>query len=160
MSNKLYYTYDYIHNICRTKTTQIKSEFKPDIILAIGGGGSIPARIMRTDLKLPIYVVTFSTYDENDKPLDTPNVIQWMNFPKFKDKKILIVDEVDDTRKTLFFLVDKLINKEQIKKENLGVFVIHNKNKAKFLSKKNLNVSYYLSGEDVDDKWIVYPWEQ
>lgn len=159
MANKVYYSYDCIHDLCCAKTSKIKSEFNPDLILAIGGGGLIPARIMRTELKVPIYVVSFKTYDD-DKQLDTLEVNQWMDFSQFKNKKILIVNEVDDTRKTLFYLVDKLSNEEKIKKENLGVFVVHNKDKKKFLSNKNLDVLYYLSGEDVEDKWIVYPWEQ
>ena len=105
------------------KTAEIKSDFNPDLILAIGGGGLIPARIMRSDLKLPIYVVTFSTYDEEDKPLDVPRLIQWMDFSQFKSKKIWIVDEVDDTRKTLLYLVNKLVNEEGLKKEQLGVLL-------------------------------------
>ena len=159
MSTKQYYSYCNIHDLCRKKTTEIKSDFNPDLILAIGGGGLIPARIMRSDLKLPIYVVTFSTYDDEDKPLDVPRVIQWMDFSQLKGKKILIVDEVDDTRKTLLYLVNKLVNEEDLKKEHLGVFVVHNKIKEKYLSNQGLDVSYYLSGEDVEDKWIVYPWE-
>jgi len=126
--------------------------------LAIGGGGLIPARMMRNDIKVPIYVVSISTYDENNKAIDNPRIVQWMDFSKLKDKKILIVDEVDDTRKTLKFLLNKLKN-EGLKRENLGIFVIHNKLKKKDIDMYYLNISYYHSGEDVKDKWIVYPWD-
>lgn len=159
MTSKLYYSYDDIHELCCTKTEQIKSEFNPDLILAIGGGGLIPARIMRTNMNIPIYVVSFTSYDENNNQLDTLKTIQWMDFSQIKDKKILIVDEVDDTRKTLSYIVDKLVTEENINKANLGIFVVHNKIKEKILPNKDLNVSYYLSGENVEDLWIVYPWD-
>lgn len=135
----------------------IKKDFDPDLILAIGGGGLIPARMMRTHLKVPIYVVSVSTYKEC-KQLDTPQVIQWTDFSQIKNKKILIIDEVDDTRKTLFYIIDKLKNEENIIKTNLGVFVIHNKIKIKSEPDRNLDINYYKSAEEVNDKWIVYPW--
>ena len=156
---KLYYSYDDIDKLCCKKTKEIKSEFNPDLILAIGGGGLIPARMMRSDLKIPIYVVSLTSYDENDKKLDTLKTIQWMDFSQIKDKRILIVDEVDDTRKTLKYLIDKLINEEKLHSENLGIFVLHNKKKDKQITLNNLNISYYISGKIVEDKWIVYPWE-
>ena len=37
-TNKIYYTYDQIHNIVAKMIPAIK-KFKPDVILAIGGGG-------------------------------------------------------------------------------------------------------------------------
>jgi hypoxanthine phosphoribosyltransferase len=156
---KQYYSYDDIHKLCCGKTQQIKSEFNPNLILAIGGGGLIPARMMRSDLKVPIYVVSLTSYDEDDKQLDTFKIIQWMDFSQIKDKRILIVDEVDDTRKTLSYIVDKLVTEENIDKSKLGVFVVHNKLKQKNSVNENLDVSYYLAGEEVEDNWIVYPWE-
>jgi len=156
---KVYYTYDKIDSSCKTSAKYIGESFKPDIILAIGGGGLIPARMMRGRLNKPIYVVSLSTYDENDNPIEEPRIVQWMDFSNFKDKRILIVDEVDDTRKTLQFLLDKLVNGEGIAKTNIGIFVIHNKVKEKVLSDKDLDIYYYHSSEEVDDKWIVYPWD-
>ena len=50
-------------------------------------------------------------------------------------------------------------NEENINKTNLGIFVVHNKIKPKALVNENLDIAYYLAGEDVEDNWIVYPWE-
>jgi len=155
---KYFFSYDQIDALCRKSANIIKYSFEPDIILAVGGGGLIPARIMRTVINKPVFVISLSTYDENDTPIDEPRVVQWMDLSNFKDKKILIVDEVDDTRKTLDFLIDKLKNDGLIA-ENLGVFVIHNKHKPKLISNEDLQVSYYHAGRDVEDKWIVYPWD-
>ena len=106
---KVYYTYDEIDFSCRTSAKYISESFKPDIILAIGGGGLIPARIMRSVINKPIYVVSISTYDNDDNPIPNPRIKQWMDFSDIKDKRILIVDEVDDTRKTLNFLFATLL---------------------------------------------------
>lgn len=158
-TSKVYYTYNKIDHTCRSSASFIKRSFNPDVILAIGGGGLIPARILRTDLNVPIYVVSLSTYCEDNTPIKIPRVVQWMDFADLRGKKILIVDEVDDTRKTLGFLTDKLVNEEGILKKNLGVFVIHNKIKKKQVDLSNLNIHYYTPGEEVEDKWIVYPWD-
>ena len=159
MGDKLHYSYNDIHNICVEKANIIKKEFAPDIILAIGGGGLIPARIMRSVLDIPIYVVSLSTYDETNNPINEPIIVQWMDFSKLRNKKILVVDEVDDTRKTIEFLVNKLANNEEISEENLGIFVLHNKKKDKVIGINNLSISYYNYGEMVENKWIVYPWD-
>ena len=156
---KIHYTYNQIHINCIQSAEIIKKSFKPDVILAIGGGGLIPARMLRGKLDIPIYVVSLTTYDQNNSPIDTPQVVQWMDFTNLRNKRILIVDEVDDTRKTLKFLTDKLVNEEGLNKDNLGVFVIHNKIKQKQVSLEDLNVYYYHHGIVIEDKWIVYPWE-
>jgi hypoxanthine phosphoribosyltransferase len=156
---KIHYTYDQIHTNCVHSADIIKKSFNPEVILAIGGGGLIPARMIRSKIDLPIYVVSLSTYDENNTPVDTPRIVQWMDFTALRNKRILIVDEVDDTRKTLGFLTNKLVNEEGINKANLGVFVIHNKMKQKHTSLEELNVYYYHPGIMIEDKWIVYPWE-
>ena len=159
MVDKIKYSYYEIHQLCMNNGPKLKRDFKPDVILAIGGGGLIPARILRNSLNVPIYVVSLSTYDEENNPIDVPRVIQWMDFSELKNKKILIVDEVDDTRKTLEFVINKLTIEEKINDLNLGVFVLHNKLKSKTINRHDLNISYYCSGQNVDDIWIVYPWD-
>lgn len=50
---KSYVSYDQIHILCQRAGEKILKEFPPDLVIAIGGGGFIPARIMRTFLKVP-----------------------------------------------------------------------------------------------------------
>lgn len=159
MVDKLYYRYDQLHDLCKNSSNQLINDFNPDVILAIGGGGLIPARMLRSKLKIPIYVVSLSVYDDEDNSLNEPKIVQWMDFESIRNKRILIVDEVDDTRKTLKYLFNKLVNEEQINRENLGIFVLHNKLKVKEIDLNDLDVGYYNSGENVEDLWIVYPWD-
>ena len=153
-TNKLYYTYNDIHNLVVDLSNKIlNSDFKPDYILAIGGGGYIPGRILRTFLKIPIVSVTINFYDSNNNIKNFPNVIQWIENFELENKNILIVDEIDDTRRTLKYIVSRL-KKQNMK--NLGVAVNHNKIKKKEIV---FNDIPYFSALDIEDKWVVYPWD-
>ena len=150
MSDKIYFNYQEIDRYCRDIAKNAKTDFNPDLILAIGGGGLIPARIMRTILNIPIYVVTLNYYDDNDKIMSEPKVIQWIDNSILKNKKVLIVDEINDTGKTLEYVISNIDSYSK-----LGVAVIHDKVKCK----KKLNVDYSVQGGMVKDKWVVYPWD-
>lgn len=62
-----------IHKLAQSIAEQVKeSGFSPDVIVAIGTGGFIPARILRTYLGKPILAVGIAYYDLNDRPMDYP----------------------------------------------------------------------------------------
>ena len=149
--DKIYYSYDDISKLIKTKIKKI-IDFNPDYIIAIGGGGLIPARIIRNYIDRHIYVVTLSSYD-NEEQKTNIDVIQWIDLD-LKDKKVLIIDEIDDTRKTLHFCIQrlKLVNNAN----NIGVFVLQNKIKNKVGDISDIT---YMSCEDIKDKWVVYPWD-
>lgn len=122
---KQYISYNNVHQLCQITAKKIKN-FKPDLIIAIGGGGFIPARILRTFLKEPgvptirIFAIILSLYedinttvgDEAEKIGVKINRIQWIDYEQCKldlvDKNVLIVDEVDDTRTTLHYALHEL----------------------------------------------------
>jgi uncharacterized protein len=47
MVEKRYVTYNQVHNQCRRWSKKILEDFKPNLMIAIGGGGYVPARILR-----------------------------------------------------------------------------------------------------------------
>jgi uncharacterized protein len=153
---KYYLTYDKIHSLIANKADEMK-KFKPDYIIGIAGGGSIPARIVRTFVGVPLLGIGISLYDDSDNLKTEPEKIQWFdqkNLEKIKGKRILLVDEIDDTRTTLSYCVDQLWD---CGVEDIQVFVIGNKNKPKKPLK--LKEERYLAGEEIEDVWVVYPWE-
>ena len=154
---KYIYTYNEIHNLLFNLVPKI-NKYKPDIIIAIAGGGLIPARILRTFLNLPLYIISVKHYynDLNncDKRYENINVVQWCK-QDFTNKKILLVDEVDDTRKTLDFCTKKL--KKDNNPKSIAVCVIHNKKKEK-IGKFHNDIKYF-SALEVGDEWIEYPWD-
>ncbi|MDZ7793963.1 MAG: phosphoribosyltransferase family protein [Spirochaetia bacterium] len=82
----------------RSLSQQIKSSgYDPQLIVAIGTGGFIPARILKTFIEKPVYTVGISYYDRENNPKDAPQKIQWIDEieQKLEGKKILLVDELN-----------------------------------------------------------------
>lgn len=44
---KLALTVQQVHKLCQTSAESILKEFHPNLMIAIGGGGYVPARILR-----------------------------------------------------------------------------------------------------------------
>jgi len=155
---KRYFTYEEIHRTAKLMAERVTAEgFDPDVIVAIGTGGFIPARIIRTFLGKPILAVGIAYYDANDKPTEFPRKVQWIEEAerKLAGKKILLVDEVDDSRSTLEYCVRELMTHHP---SEIAVTVLHNKDKPK-RGAIPAEVSHYIVGEELDDVWIVYPWD-
>ena len=120
-------------------------------MIAIGGGGYVPARILRSFLKqpgtpnIPMQGIGLSLYEDlgRDDPEEAPGTkvtrTQWLDLSSLEmtnliGKNILIVDEVDDTRTTLEYAVREL--EKDVKevtqklgrtgeKTNFYIFVLH-----------------------------------
>ncbi|KAG7348968.1 phosphoribosyltransferase [Nitzschia inconspicua] len=159
---KVYYSYADIHESVSRLVPTLREEFQPDVMIAIGGGGFIPARMLRTELKAPILAISLELYDDATNTIRPKGVVchQWFDENSEPGKlvqggNVLIIDEVDDTRTTLQYAVELLLEKCQPKR--VGVCVVHNKNKPKkgILSK---DVAYYAA-EEVEDHWLCYPWD-
>lgn len=157
-TDRIYFSYNDIHRTIRVLAEMIEeSGYKADVIVAIGAGGFIPARILRTYIQLPILTVGLSYYDQNNNPQDFPRKIQWIDEVEHKltGRKILLVDEVDDSRVTLEYCLRELMRHEP---DEIAVAVLHNKRKEKrgVIPDK---VSHYFTGLELEDRWICYPWD-
>ncbi|KOG98712.1 xanthine phosphoribosyltransferase [Saccharomyces eubayanus] len=187
---RMYISYNNIHKLCQKVAKHILARNeRPDIIIAITGGGMIPARIIRSFLKvkgqknIPIQAIGLSLYEDlglkNSVETIGKEVIrtQWLDFGALNQhfdsligKKILIVDEVDDTRTTLHYAVSEL-EKEVVEQQNLlnrinedtvfSIFVLHNKDKPKKadLPDSMINSGRYIAAQTVPDMWLCYPWD-
>ena len=155
---KIYLSYNQIHKTVQRLSEEIKSTgYDPDVIVAIGTGGFIPARMLKTYINRPIYTVGISYYDENNKPKDAPEKVQWIDEVenKLEGRKILLVDEVDDSRITLEYCLRELLSH---KPAEIAVAVLHNKDKLKGGVIPD-EVLHYFVGDELDDLWICYPWD-
>jgi hypothetical protein len=155
---KIFFTYNQIHTTIKTLAEDIaRSGYDPDIIVAIGTGGFIPARMLKTFLPRPILTVGLSYYDSNNQPKDSIQKIQWIDEveQKLEGKKILLVDEVDDSRFTLEYCLRELLAHRPAA---MAVAVLHNKLKPKRGSIPT-EITHYFRGKDLDDLWICYPWD-
>jgi hypoxanthine phosphoribosyltransferase len=186
MVEKIYVTYNQVHKQCQDAAEKILNDFKPNLMVAIGGGGYVPARILRSFLKrpgtpnIPIQAIGLSLYealgtDEVEIPGTKVTRTQWLDLTSLHmgnliGKNILIVDEVDDTRTTLEYAVRELQKDvaeqaakdgRQAEKTTFSVFVLHNKDKPKKgkLPDDMITEGRYLAAKTVGDVWINYPWE-
>ncbi|KAJ5338741.1 hypothetical protein N7541_010705 [Penicillium brevicompactum] len=188
MSQKFYVTYNQqVHKLCQTSAEEILKEFHPNLMIAIGGGGYVPARILRSFLKrsgdpnIPIQAIGLSLYedlgrgDAEEVPGTKVTRTQWLDMSSLEmanliGKNILIVDEVDDTRTTLEYAVRELQKDVELAQKQLGregektnffVFVLHNKDKPKkgVLPADMMDSGRYHASVTTKDVWICYPWE-
>jgi uncharacterized protein len=155
---KLFVKYAEVHRLVRKAAADIEaSGWEPDLIVAIASGGFIPARIFKTYLKKNIYVVGLQRYFDDSSPIPVPMKVQWIDEveKKLSGKKILLVDEVDDTRVTLAYCIGELLKNHPAE---IRVAVLHQKEKPKQASfPPAMKVIY--EGTKVPDIWIKYPWD-
>ena len=140
-----------VHKLCQASAERILNDFQPNLMIAIGGGGYVPARILRSFLKrtgspnIPIQAIGLSLYESlpNSGPIEAPGTkvtrTQWLDLSSLEmadlvGKNILIVDEVDDTRTTLEYAVRELEKDVEAARQKLGregektkfsIFVLH-----------------------------------
>jgi len=154
---KLFVTYEDIHKHCAKLAADIGADdWEPEVIVAIASGGFIPARILKTYLKKNIYVVGLQRYDDEHAVRAVPLKIQWIDEveKKLSGRKVLLVDEVDDTRVTLAFCLNELFRHHPTE---IRVAVLHQKKKPKEAVFPP-GVTVYQAVE-IDDVWIKYPWD-
>ncbi|KAJ1823587.1 hypoxanthine-guanine phosphoribosyltransferase [Coemansia sp. S610] len=191
--SKLHISYNQIHQLIdyAVKRFRLGDDYSPDLMIAIGGGGFIPARILRSFLKakngrnIPIQAIGLSLYEElpnagqNGVP-EVPGVqvtkTQWLNFGgadslvSLLGRKILIVDEVDDSRKTLVYAVAELlkdIRAQEIQagmnpgesNTEIGIFVVYNKDKPKAEELPESVMRHYYPAATTPDRWLFFPWD-
>jgi len=157
MGEKLFVTYEDVHRHCAKLAADIAADrWSPDVIVAIASGGFIPARILKTYLKKNIYVVGLQRYDDEHAVRAVPLKIQWIDEveKKLAGRKVLLVDEVDDTRVTLSFCLTELFRHAPAE---IRVAVLHQKRKPKEASFP-AGVKIYEASV-IDDLWIKYPWD-
>ncbi|KAL6409308.1 hypothetical protein AUP68_05680 [Ilyonectria robusta] len=186
MPEKLYVTYNDVHRLCQQSAGKLLADFQPQLMIAIGGGGYVPARILRSFLKqpgspnIPIQAIGLSLYeslgnDEVEEPGTKVTRTQWLDLTALGEmenlvgKRILIVDEVDDTRTTLEYAVKELEKDVEAARLRMGgdapktqfsIFVLHNKDKPKKGTLPHDMLSNgYQAAQTVQDVWICYPWE-
>jgi len=175
-------TYNEIHTIIGKKAPEIAA-WKPDLFVAIGGGGFFPARVLRTFVKHPvtgknisIQAIGLSLYEEVagvSSELVGKEVVrtQWLGPESgiLLGRRVLVIDEVDDSRTTLAYAIAELQqdverqlqalpeSEREAKRTKFAVFVVHNKAKPK-AAQLPADIPYF-AGEEVEDVWFDYPWE-
>lgn len=142
-------TWDEIYELLLNLADKIKqSGFEPDVIVGVSRGGWPPARIISDLLENPkLANVTAEFYVGVAETKGEPTITQPVSAP-VKDKKVLIVDDVADTGKSLRLVRSHL---EEKGATEVRIITIYHKPWSV------LGPDYY---ERETSSWIVFPWER
>ncbi len=141
-------SWNQIYDLCLKISNSIKkSGFRPDAIVAIGRGGWVPGRLISDFLGIrELYSVKAEYWDVAQTKGDAI-ITQPIN-TEIKGKKILVVDDVADTGKTLNVVISHLRKTGAVE---IRTAVLQYKKTSKF--------SPDYSGEILKKwVWVVYPW--
>ncbi len=141
-------SWNQIYDLCLKISKSIKkSGFKPDVIVAIGRGGWIPGRIISDFLGIRELYSVKAEYWDVVQTKDEAIITQPINV-EIEGKKVLVVDDVADTGKTLNVVISHL---KKTGASEIRTVVLQYKKTSKF--------SPDYSGEVLKKwVWVVYPW--
>jgi hypoxanthine phosphoribosyltransferase len=122
-----------------------------DVMLVITRGGMVPACIISERLNLRnILVAAVMFYTSQERTLDKPIFLQFPADPLLTKKRVLIVDDVWDSGRTIMAVRERVRDAGGLPE----TAVLHFKPaRSAFLEARP---DYYV---DETDAWIVYPWD-
>jgi len=130
-------------------TEQLKeSNFKPDVIISIGRGGMVPARILSDMLGInEVTMIPAKMYTgvgtRNARP-----VIGSLSV-SIKHKNVLVVDDIVDSGLTIEAVIDLLMKSTPAQIKTVTVAIKEN---------ATIMPSYYdMTAKE--EEWVVFPWE-
>jgi len=150
MIKKHYYDWNDIEAMCSSITLQMyTNNFKPDYIVGITRGGNVPATIISNMLNIPCEALKVSLRDDTKQ--SEHNTI--MEHDSKLGKKILVVDDINDTGSTFKWIW----NDWQLTEDSNVKFATLTEN----LASEFEHVSYHVHevNKAEEDVWLVYPWE-
>ncbi len=125
-----------------------KSRFEPDLIVGVSRGGWIPARIMSDLLENPnLATLTAEFYVGIAETRKEPSITQPISVP-VEGKKVLVVDDLADTGKSLKPVTSHLKNQGASEVRTATIY---------YKPWSTTVPDYY---EKESRFWIVFPWEQ
>jgi len=145
----LYVSWDRALDLCYKLAVEVAaSGWRPDAIVAVLRGGVVPALVVSDVLGVDkFYAVRARHWGVLKEVYERP-VIEQLPHGSLEGAKVLVVDEVADTGKTLKSVVEAL---SEARPKEVKTAVVHLKPTSEFLP------DFYA--EKLEEwKWIFYPW--
>jgi hypoxanthine phosphoribosyltransferase len=126
-----------------------KIDTRPELIVSIGKGGSIPGVILAEHFKVLNLNMGLSSYNGSNKGELFEYQCIGDSFERIRNKNILIVDDLSDYGDTLDFAVNKFKSQglEKIKTSTI------------FIKPRTKHMPNYYVEQVPNSTWIVHPWE-
>ena len=159
--NKIYYTYDQMLKDCQHIIDQIKQDnYKPNYLVGITRGGLSPAVVISHQLGIKLYTLDVSlrdfTYDIESNC--------WMSEDIVNGKKILIIDDINDTGQTFAWIKRDWELSSGVGTESWNNLWNLNVKTASLYDNQSsgfrVNYSANVIDKSQEDCWVVFPWEQ
>jgi hypoxanthine phosphoribosyltransferase len=161
---KVYYTWQDVENQTQEILRQLQRDaWQPDYVVGLTRGGLVPANLISQYLEVPMETLKVSLRDASMEHPPESNL--WMAEDAYRRKKILIVDDINDSGATLNWIKkdweDSCLPESdrwfEVWGDNVRIAVLVD-NEA---SKSQLNSNYSAIGlnKAEEDCWIVFPWE-
>lgn len=150
-----------VHQIVRGMA---KDHWRPDYIVGITRGGLIPAVMLSQYLEVPMHTLDVS-FRDNDLG---PESNLWMAEDAFgyqaEKKKILVVDDINDTGRTLNFIKEDWPSGcfpkgewDKVWHDNVRFATIVDNQSSEF---KDVDYTGLTINKHEEPSWVVFPWEE
>jgi len=149
-------------NAIQQKLDQIR--WYPELVIGIARGGLLPATMLSHRLKIPVSIISMTTYDDNETKKSnmagtegilydpvTGAKMMWSDIECLNLEEALLVDDICDTGETL-----AAISKHLPKVKLATLF-----QKVDVNNQQPFTVPNWISRGQVvaHHKWVVFPWE-
>ena len=147
--NKQHLTWTQIEDLAIRLADRLPTTY--DVMLVITRGGMVPACIISERLNLRnILVAAVMFYTGQERTLDKPIFLQFPADPLLNGRRVLIVDDVWDSGRTIMAVRERVLDTGGIPE----TAVLHYK--PSHTTYSDVGPDYYV---DETDAWIVYPWD-
>lgn len=142
-----YLSWNNIDKAVESLAVEIKEDYDPDAIVGIARGGLVPAvRLSHLMNDLLMRVIHVKYYEDFEETMEKPEIF-WSDVKKLEGR-VLVVDDVADSGKTLEVVLDHLEDRIE---NGIKVSTIAYKPSSK------IKPDYFVYETE---KWLVFPWER
>lgn len=138
-----------VQRLCQRLATVIReSGYRPDIVIAIGRGGYVPARLVCDYLDIMALTSIKIEHYLSGPDKQKQAIIRYPLYTDIKHQHVLLVDDVNDSGDTLQIATRHL---QTFQPDEVRTAVMHHKITTTFV------VDYYAS-KIIKWRWLIYPW--
>jgi uncharacterized protein len=158
---KIYYSWQDVEHQTQEILRQLQRDaWMPDYVVGLTRGGLIPANLISQYLEVPMECLKVSLRDDSGQPEHN----LWMAEDAYYGKKILVVDDINDSGATLNWIKQDWEDFHPSKPEpwadiwnnSVRFAVLVNNEASEF---KRIDYSTIEINKAEEDAWIVFPWE-
>ena len=134
--------------------------WRPDYIVGLTRGGNVPATIISNWTDISCHALKISFRDQTETESNS-----WMSEDAYNGKKILVIDDINDTGETLNHLQQDWQSNclpDDMKWDMIWGDSVRFATLTENLASSFGQVTYYSHeiNKAEDDVWLVYPWEK